>query len=71
MNIKPKTYTKLVNFKISPEEYEILKAIADSEKKSASELFRIFIREKGVNPILIGKKNKPNTIWDNVEAGTV
>ena len=61
MNIKPKTYTKLVNFKISPEEYEILKAIADSEKKSASELFRIFIRER-VNPILIGKKNKPNTI---------
>lgn len=54
MNIKPKTYTKLVNFKISPEEYEILKAIADSEKKSASELFRMFIHEKG-KPVLDDK----------------
>lgn len=46
MNIKPKNYTKLVNFKITPEEYEILKAISDSEKTS-SELFRSFIHEKG------------------------
>lgn len=47
MNIKPKNYTKLVNFKITPEEYEILKAISDSEKKTSSELFRSFIHEKG------------------------
>jgi predicted DNA-binding protein len=46
MNIKPKFYTKLVNFKISPEEYEILKAISEEEKKPASELFRDFIKEK-------------------------
>lgn len=46
MNIKPKIYTKLVNFKISPEEYEILKIISEEEKKSSSELFRDFINEK-------------------------
>lgn len=46
MNIKPKVYTKLVNFKISPEEYEILRAISEEEKKPSSELFRDFIKEK-------------------------
>ena len=61
MNIKPKTYTKLVNFKISPEEYEILKAIADSEKNQLPSCLE-FSFVKRVNPILIGKKNKPNTI---------
>jgi hypothetical protein len=69
MNIKPKTYTKLVNFKISPEEYEILKAIADSEKKSASELFRMFIREKGQSYI-DWKEQQAQNHWDSVEAGT-
>jgi predicted CopG family antitoxin len=46
MNIKPKIYTKLVNFKISPDEYEILKLISEEEKKPASEIFREFIKEK-------------------------
>lgn len=46
MNIKPKFYTKLVNFKISPDEYDILKSISEEEKKPASELFRDFIKEK-------------------------
>lgn len=46
MNIKPKTYTKQVLFKITPEDYEILKAITEEENTSSSELFRTFIREK-------------------------
>ena len=46
MNISPKIYTKVVNFKITPEEYEILKAVSDKEKTSSSELFRSFIKQK-------------------------
>lgn len=46
MNIKPKFYTRLVNFKISPDEYNILKTMSEQEKKPASELFRDFLREK-------------------------
>lgn len=46
MNIKPKTYTKMVAFKITPEEYEILKVISEEEKKTSSDLFRTFIKQK-------------------------
>lgn len=46
MNINPKVYTKLINFRISENEYEILKAISEEENKPASEVFRNFIREK-------------------------
>ena len=46
MNIKPKTFTKMVAFKITPEEYEILKAISEEEKITASDFFRDCIREK-------------------------
>ena len=70
MNIRPKTYTKLVNFKISPEEYEILKAIADSEKKSASELFRLFIREKGQSYIY-WKEEQSQHYWERLEDGSL
>lgn len=46
MNIKPKTYTKMVAFKITPEEYEILKVISEEEKRTSSDLFRSFIKQK-------------------------
>lgn len=46
MNIKPKTYTKMVAFKISPQEYDILKIISEEQDKTASDLFRGFINQK-------------------------
>lgn len=48
MNVSPKIYTKVVNFKISPEEYEILKAVSEKEQTSSSDLFRSFIKQKQI-----------------------
>ena len=45
-NNRPLIYSKQVLFKITPDEYEILKLISEEEKKPASELFRNFIKEK-------------------------
>lgn len=66
MNIKRKNYTKLVNFKITPEEYEILKAISDNEKKTSSELFRSFIHEKGKSYIEY-KRELEKAHWEKMD----
>ena len=68
MNIKPKVYTKLINFKISPEEYELLRVISEEEKKTFSELFRDFIHDHEIGKSYIEYKNELSQAhWEKMD----